>query len=111
MGDLNASATPYDDVFRTLVNDCGKLVFPVINEMFGEHYTGQEEIAFSPNEHFLNRQDGAEEKRVTDTCFVIMGEMRKRYHLECQSTADNSILIRIFEYDARICVPDTIKFL
>ena len=48
MEDLNVSATPYDDVFRTLVNDCGKLVFPVINEMFWEHYTGKEKIVFSP---------------------------------------------------------------
>lgn len=32
-----------------------------INEMFGETYTGREEIIFSPNEHFLNQQDGEEE--------------------------------------------------
>ncbi len=49
------SSTPYDDVFRTLVNDCSKLVIPLINEAFGEHYSGDEEIRFSPNEHFLNQ--------------------------------------------------------
>ena len=32
--------TPYDDVFKTLLNDCTKLIIPVINEIFGEHYTG-----------------------------------------------------------------------
>ena len=48
--------TPYDDVFRTLLNDCSNLIIPVINEVFGESYTGDEHIIFSPNEHFLNKQ-------------------------------------------------------
>ena len=41
------SSTAYDDVFRTLLNDCSKLVIPLINEAFGETYTGNEEIRFS----------------------------------------------------------------
>lgn len=52
---MNTGNTPYDDVFRTLLNDCSKLILPVINEIFGEHYTGEETIVFSPNEHFLNK--------------------------------------------------------
>ncbi len=58
--------TPYDDVFRTLLNDCSHLILPVLNEVFGENYKGDEEIIFSPNEHFLNRQDGEESERITD---------------------------------------------
>ena len=50
------SNTPYDDVFRTLLNDCSPLILPLINEVFDEHYTGREKIVFSPNEHFLNRR-------------------------------------------------------
>ena len=45
-------ATIYDGVFRTILNDCRKLVIPVINEILGETYTGKEEICFYPNEHF-----------------------------------------------------------
>ena len=44
----------YDGVFRTILNDCRKLVIPVINEIFGENYTGDEKIEFFPNEHFLD---------------------------------------------------------
>ncbi|MCI9196896.1 MAG: hypothetical protein HFH55_03140 [Lachnospiraceae bacterium] len=58
MGDVRITSTPYDDVFRTLLNDCSQLVIPVINEVFGENYSGKEEIIFSPNEHFLNRPCG-----------------------------------------------------
>lgn len=53
MDNVRITSTPYDDVFRTLLNDCSSLIIPVINEVFGEHYSGQEKIVFSPNEHFL----------------------------------------------------------
>ena len=33
----------YDGVFRIIVNDCRKLLIPVINEVFAEDYTGDEE--------------------------------------------------------------------
>lgn len=42
--------TPYDDVFRTLLNDCPGLILPVVNEVFHENYTGNEKIVFSQNE-------------------------------------------------------------
>ena len=98
--------TPYDDVFRTLLNDCSSLILPLLNEVFGEQYKGQEEIQFFPNEHFINRQDGEEEKRITDTCFVVTEEGKKKYHWECESTVDRSILVRIFEYAAQIALDD-----
>ena len=103
---MAAVNTPYDDVFKTLLNDCSKLIIPVINEVFGECYTGKEEIVFSPNEHFLNQQGGAEQERITDTSFRIIGIETKKYHLECQSTSDSSMLIRFFEYDAQIALDD-----
>lgn len=103
MGDGRVN-TPYDDVFRTLLNDCTSLIIPVINEVFGEHYTGSEQIVFSPNEHFVNRQDGDEVKRITDSSFVVLGIVEKSYLFECQSTADSSMLVRIFEYAAQIAL-------
>lgn len=98
--------TPYDDVFKTLANDCKELLLPVTNEVFHEHYTGNEEIIFHPNEHFLNRQNGEEQERITDTCFEIIGDTQKKYHFECQSTEDSTMLIRMFEYDTQIALDD-----
>lgn len=106
MGNIRITNTPYDDVFRTLLNDCSTLIIPVINEVFGEHYSGREKIIFSPNEHFLNRQSGNEEERITDTSFKIEGEQTKKYHLECQSSSDNSMLVRFFEYDTQITLDE-----
>ena len=104
----NPSATAYDDSFRTLLNDCRELIIPVVNEAFGEDYTGQEEVIFAPNEHFLNQDGGTEEKRITDSNFIIVSAdgAKKRYHIECEANLDDTIIVRIFEYDAQIALND-----
>ena len=98
--DINIVPTPYDDAFRTMMNDCIQLLIPVINEIFGKNYTGKEKIITHPNEHFINQQDGKEQKRITDSSFSIISENNKedKYIFECQSTADDTLIIRIFEY-------------
>lgn len=96
----------YDGVFRTLLNDCERFILPFINEVFGESYTGKEEIRFYPNEHFLDQQDSPDLKRITDTNFSIIDNgYEKKYHLECESSKfSNKIIIRLFEYDAQIAL-------
>ncbi len=100
-------ANIYDGVFRTILNDCRKLVIPVINEVFGETYTGEEEIQFFPNEHFLDQQDKADRERITDTNFTVFGKIAKKYHIECESSLpDGRITVRLFEYDAQIALDE-----
>ena len=96
----NIVPTPYDDAFRTMMNDCIQLLIPVINEVFGKKYTGKERIVTHPNEHFINQQDGLEQKRITDSSFSIISEGNEedKYIFECQSTADDTLIVRIFEY-------------
>ena len=103
---MKVSTTAYDDAFRTLLNDCSELIIAVVNEVFGEHYTGKEKIIFSVNEHFFNKNVDNVKKVITDSSFVIIATngVQKRYHIECQSTADDSMLVRIFEYDAQIAL-------
>ena len=98
--------TPYDDVFRTLLNDCPSLIIPLVNEIFGEEYTGKERVELSQNELFFQQLDGTEGERITDSSFVIITskQRKKRYHLECQSTPDGSMVIRMFEYDVLVAI-------
>ena len=97
----------YDGAFRTILNDCRKLIIPVINEIFDENYTGNEEIQFFPNEHFLDQQDGADKERITDTNLRIIGKETKKYHIECESSLpDGKITVRLFEYDAQIALDE-----
>ncbi|MCI8300570.1 MAG: hypothetical protein HFI69_09495 [Lachnospiraceae bacterium] len=100
-------ANIYDGAFRTILNDCRKLIIPIINEIFGETYTGEEEIQFFPNEHFIDQQDEADKERITDTNFRILGKVQKKYHIECESSLpDGRIAIRLFEYDAQIALDE-----
>ena len=103
-GKLTSSNTPYDDVFRTLLNDCSSLIIPVINEVFGEDYRGDEEVLFYPNERFIQGQDTSTKEKITDSCFQVIGIRKKKYHLECQSTTDNKMIVRMFEYDTQIAL-------
>ena len=102
------SSTAYDDAFLTLLHDCPHLIIPVVNMAFTKNYTGQEKVNFSPNEFFLNQSGGGEEKRITDACFFIVDKdgIAKRYHIECESNLDTTILLRIFEYDTQISLHD-----
>ena len=100
-------ATIYDGAFRTILNDCRKLIIPVINEIFGESFTGEEEIQFFPNEHFIDQKDEADKERITDTNFTVLGKTQKKYHIECESSLpDGKIMIRLFEYDAQIALDE-----
>lgn len=72
-GKPTSSNTPYDDVFRTLLNDCSSLIIPVINEVFGEDYRGDEEVLFYLNEHFVQGQDTSTKEKITDSCFQVIG--------------------------------------
>ena len=95
----------YDSAFHTIINDCKKFLIPYINEVFGEDYSGDEEIVFHPNEHYISRNNEPDVKRITDSDFSIIGSVTKNYHLECESNPyDASILARLFEYDAQIAL-------
>ena len=96
---INSDNTPYDDAFKTLLIDCTRLIIPVINEIFGENYTGEEEIVLSASEHHLHGGDGDTKEKRTDSSFWIMGDPMRKYHIECQSTVDQSMIVRMFGYD------------
>ena len=98
--------TPYDDAFRTLLQDCPELVIPLINELFGTDYTGQEAVLSSANEIFIRNPNGKKEKRVTDSNMTLISlkGISKYYHLECQSTPDGTMEIRMWEYDTQIAL-------
>ena len=100
--------TPYDDAFRTLLQDCPELVVPLINELFGTDYSGREVVLTNANEVFIRNLEGKKEKRITDSnlMLITLKGISKRYHLECQSTSDGTIEIRMWEYDVQIALMD-----
>ena len=55
---------------------------------------------------FFEESERKKEKRVTDSNLTLISlkGISKRYHLECQSTADGTMEIRMWEYDAQIAL-------
>ena len=73
-----------------------ELTIPLINEVFGTNYPSNVEIIQGRNEHLTKSG-----KKITDS-YIIIGE--KRYHMECQSTEDSTMILRMIEYDFAISV-------
>ena len=96
---MSNSSTPYDDSFRTLLTDCSRLVIPLVNEIFNENHDENARVELYQNEVFIS--NGDDRKRVTDSNFSI-GNNCDRYHIECQSSSDGTIIVRIFEYATQI---------
>ena len=88
--------TIFDDVFRTMVEKMTYLVVPLINEVFHTAYPEDVKIVQLRNEHQL--EDG---EIITDSCLRI-GDML--YHIECQSLDDETMAVRMVEYDFAIAL-------
>lgn len=103
---MNNYNTAYDDVFRTLSVDCKQLLIPVVNEVFHTAYNGNEQVLTAANEIYMKQQEGELEKIITDSSFQILSENGESgyYHLECQSTIDGTMLIRMYEYDSQLAL-------
>lgn len=93
--------TIFDDVFRTLVEKMPRLVIPLINEVFGTAYPEDCTIVQLRNEH-----QGESGEVISDSCLQI-GE--KLYHIECQSSDDTTMAVRMIEYDFRVALEQAIK--
>ena len=93
--------TPFDDVFKTLLEKCTDLIIPVLNEVFGTDYKMNEPISLEATEHHFTDEKGERRKRITDSCIKIRNH---RYHVECESIPNTHIAIRMVEYDFHIAL-------
>ena len=95
------SSTIFDDVFRTMLEKMPQLAVPLINEVFGTSYPEDIEIIQKRNEH--QTQNG---RVITDSHLLIANRI---YHIECQSTDDSTMVIRMIEYDFAISLEQVQK--
>ena len=89
-------STIFDDVFRTIAQKMPQLLIPLINEVFHTSYSEEEHFEQLRNEHY--EKYGTV---ITDSIIQIGNHI---YHLECQSSKDKTIVIRMFEYDISIAI-------
>lgn len=91
-----ANNTIFDDVFRTMLERMPQLIVPVINEVFGTDYPEDIPIVQRRNEHFTSSGE-----IITDSHLFIANKV---YHIECQSTSDAAMIIRMVEYDFAVAL-------
>ena len=96
-----ATNTIFDDVFRTMQEKMPEQTIPLINDVFGTQYPLDTEIIQGRNEHHT------ENGEVTTDSYLAIG--RKRYHIECQSTEDQTMVLRMIEYDFAIGLENAMK--
>lgn len=68
------TSTPYDDVGKTMLHDCRRWIFPLLNDSYFE----------------VKTTDGS-----------------RKYHIEFQTYLDNTLVIRMFEYDIKIAIDES----
>lgn len=92
--------TIFDDVFRTICQKMPVLLIALVNEVFGTDYPDSAEIQQFRNEHL--EKFG---KIITDALIQIENTL---YHIECQSSEDDLMVIRMFQYDFAIAIEKSI---
>lgn len=84
----------FNSLFQSRKEKIPKLAVPLINEIFGTSYQEDIEIIQRRNEHQTKQGE-----IITDSQLLIA---EKIYHLECQSTQDSEMVVRMIEYDFSI---------
>lgn len=99
------SKAPYDDAFKTLINGPELIVISFINEIFHTNYPYDSRIYTLANES-LSPESGNRLKKIISDSLILIEENDKEicYHMECQSYADDQILIRMAQYDLQIAL-------
>ena len=95
--------TPYDSAFKSIIKKCPRMALSLINEMFfrtglmEEEYDGSEEITLLDRE-LPSPEFGDLEM---DLRLAVRKGTRRTYHMECQSTADGTVILRMVRYEVR----------
>ena len=84
----------FDDVMKTLQVRHPDLLIPIINEIFGTNYPDGTVVMRLPSEYHK-----VISKVIADNCIVLGNHV---YHLETQSVDDETMIIRMIEYDFMI---------
>lgn len=91
----------FDSVFRTIIEYLPELVIPLINEIFKTSYPQDAPIDVRKNEHYTWGGNF-----ITDLFFQLDDRI---FHVECQSSADGRMIIRVMEYAMSIALENAVQ--
>lgn len=98
----------YDSALASMVSKLKNYVVPLVNEVFGEQFTKDADVALRNNKHVLHRTDNTLDRRDSDLVVELtemIGELVKKvYMFECEAWYDKSIVLRIAEYGSSVAI-------
>ena len=101
-------STPYDSAFKSIIKKCPRMALFLINEMFyrtgliNEKYDGTEKVELLDKElSNLGFEDLELDMRI-----AVYKSVRRTFHMECQSTADGTVILRMVRYDTRTAIEE-----
>ena len=95
---------PYDSAFKTVMDECRGIIYPLLNETFGESYDASVRFEFLNEEHEDSAETKPKKTLLSDTNFIardVNGNIIGRYIYECQSSGDSTMMVRMYRYGAR----------
>lgn len=105
---VQSISMPYDSAFKSIIKKCPRLCLMLINELFyhaglsDEEYDGTEKVILLDKElPSLVTRNYEEDVRVQ-----VIGKTTRIYHLECQTTPDGTIILRMFVYDTLAAIDE-----
>ncbi|MCR4891160.1 MAG: hypothetical protein K5989_03110 [Lachnospiraceae bacterium] len=104
----NGINTPYDSAFKSIIKKCPRMALFLINEMFyktgliDEEYDGTERFELLSQElPDLEFGDLELDQRIS-----VYKTEKRTFHLECQSTADGTMILRMIRYDTKTALDE-----
>ncbi|MBR1707241.1 MAG: hypothetical protein IJ719_00230 [Clostridia bacterium] len=98
----------YDSALGAMVTKLREYIVPLVNEAFGEKFTGNAEITLRNNKHVIRRTDDSLDRRDSDMVVELtemLGEfVKKVYMFECETWYDKTIVFRIAEYSSSFAI-------
>ena len=100
----------YDSVFWTSVVDMKEYFIPLVNELFGEHFTNKALVQLHPGKQIVEHTDGSLEQRNMDAYATLTeNSVSKPYHVEIETWYKSGIILRIAEYSLAAASESRVK--
>ena len=101
-------STPYDSAFKSVIKKCPRMALFLINEMFYRSGLTEEEYDGTERVELLDKElpDLALGGLELDMRLAVYKRTKRTFHLECQSTPDGTVILRMVRYDTRAALEE-----
>ena len=100
---LSTEAQLWDEIMKKEVFLMPEQLFPLIREVHGKEYPRDTPIRFMATEYSVERLDTKEISSIrADITVQVAGS--DIYHFECEIKKDETMVIRMFEYDVHAAI-------